>query len=743
MTDYDFFNLNDKEFEILVNDLLSLHFNTRIERFKSGKDGGVDGRFFKTKDEIIIQTKHWLKSGISSLINYTKKTELTRVKKIHPKRYIFVTSLQLSRTNKSKIKSTFDPYILSESDIFGQEDLNDLIRKFPEIEKTHYKLWLASTNVIQLILNSGIIGRSGFALEKIQTDSSKYVISDNHTKSLEKLEKLHSIIITGVPGIGKTTLADQLSLNYAGQGFEFVFITDIREAEDLFRVGKKQLFYYDDFLGRNFLLALERNQDSKVVNFIKRISKDSKKRFILTSRTNILNQGKRLSDLFEIEKVDRNEFEVQISFLTDLEKAKILYNHIWFGALSDEYFDELVTEKRYLKIIRHKNFNPRIISFITDNYKISSIDKGDYWQYVQNTLDKPKDIWSNAIEIQTDDECRHVLIGVVIYGTSIEEKDLFEFINRLRNNYSLISNSKTNESLVKLLVGALLNRNLIYGVRYDLFNPSIADYIIATYLTDYRYIAKIISCLNSSQPLSNLKSLYTSKSITFDFYKKCLTEVFMNLKITNDQNLQSIFCIELIILLINSKIAPNGFNALIESQINHFIEETLQPDNYDHLSLLEYATENEWIKDEEQLLSHVCEYLEHEYLDWDCLIKVSDILRLIDQEEKLKDLLKKCVDSELSDNLKDMVIEQGLYSDLYTSDYIDATDLYDFIEEQLAQVNVDFNQEEISSIADSFDFDYVIDYNIKTSSREGDEYEYHRSRDSNNDQDISDLFERN
>ena len=38
---YDFSQLNDKEFEILVNDLLSVHFGTKIERFKSGKDKGV------------------------------------------------------------------------------------------------------------------------------------------------------------------------------------------------------------------------------------------------------------------------------------------------------------------------------------------------------------------------------------------------------------------------------------------------------------------------------------------------------------------------------------------------------------------------------------------------------------------------------------------------------------------------------------------------------------------------------
>ncbi|MND91178.1 hypothetical protein D3C80_832900 [compost metagenome] len=62
MADYDFHTLNDKDFEELVVDLLSAEFDKRIERFKVGKDGGVDGRFFNIDGgEQIIQCKHWIK----------------------------------------------------------------------------------------------------------------------------------------------------------------------------------------------------------------------------------------------------------------------------------------------------------------------------------------------------------------------------------------------------------------------------------------------------------------------------------------------------------------------------------------------------------------------------------------------------------------------------------------------------------------------------------------------------------
>lgn len=50
MSSYDFSSLNDKEFESLCSDLLTCHLGERVERFKPGRDGGVDGRFFLRTD---------------------------------------------------------------------------------------------------------------------------------------------------------------------------------------------------------------------------------------------------------------------------------------------------------------------------------------------------------------------------------------------------------------------------------------------------------------------------------------------------------------------------------------------------------------------------------------------------------------------------------------------------------------------------------------------------------------------
>ena len=69
VSDYDFSRLNDKEFEVFCTDLLSAREGVRFERFKPGRDAGVDGRFFRSEgDEWILQCKHWISTPLVKLV---------------------------------------------------------------------------------------------------------------------------------------------------------------------------------------------------------------------------------------------------------------------------------------------------------------------------------------------------------------------------------------------------------------------------------------------------------------------------------------------------------------------------------------------------------------------------------------------------------------------------------------------------------------------------------------------------
>src|SRR5690606_23234322 len=233
-----------REFETLGASIIEKVYNLKVETFKSGRDGGVDGRFWiGDKKEGIIQCKHYLSTPYPQLISKLKKEELAKVKKLNPSNYIFITSKNLSRNNKNEILSLFEPYIQNESDIWGYEDLNLFLSKKEnqDIVERNYKLWITSTSVLDILINNAIKGRSQFTIREIEEKSYRYVVTENHNKGFKILEENNVVILTGEPGIGKTTLADNLSILYTAKGYEFCDIEEnITEAESLYRENEKK-----------------------------------------------------------------------------------------------------------------------------------------------------------------------------------------------------------------------------------------------------------------------------------------------------------------------------------------------------------------------------------------------------------------------------------------------------------------------------------------------------------------------
>lgn len=531
MRNYDFRCLNDKDFEILVCDLLSAESGVRFERFKQGQDSGIDGRYFSSSNNLtILQCKHWVRSTVSKLTYALKSKERPKAVKLAPERYILATSLELSPANKKAIKDAMSPFIARESDIYGSEDINDLLGKHEEIERKHYKLWLSGTKVLQSIFHSAILGRSDFALDEILSKNSRYVTTKVHEIAEKKLEKSNVVIITGEPGVGKTTLAEQLCIKYVKNEFQLVVIGDkIEEAEAVFSNDKLQIFYFDDFLGRNYLSALNRHEDTHIVSFIKRISKDKTKRFVLTSRTNVLNQGKRLTDTFYIAKLERNELEVRIDSLKPYEKAELLYNHVWFAELEINYVEAILTNKRYRDIIEHKNFNPRLISFITDPQRLTNIPAEKYWDYIQSKLNNPADIWEHTYESQLDHFSRAIVLIVVLNGGKIYETKLREAYYRFIEHPIAANSSGINdfEQNIRTLTGSLLNRNIEsnQNASLTLFNPSVADYVINRVKSDSYLIERLALAISSENTIKNLEALAEESLFGSKVVVKCLVSL--------------------------------------------------------------------------------------------------------------------------------------------------------------------------------------------------------------------------
>ena len=579
MVDYDFSTLNDKEFEALCIDLLSAKLNKQFTRFKAGRDGGIDGRYFSSNGSIeIIQCKHYLKSGFDTLLHTLKNIEQPKVNKLSPQKYYVVTSVPLNPANKTKIRALFTSYMPNDDYVIGQEQLNILLGRHPDIEKRYFKLWLSSVNVLNTILNNAIVGRSDYFINKIKAKSGLYVFSDIVSKAAKIIKEKSTVIIEGEPGIGKSTLAEMLILMGIKSGYKIYKIENaINEAEKIFSISdeEKQLFYFDDFLGSNYLTAIENHKDSHIVNFIERISKSKNKKFILTSRTNIIQRAKSLSDIFNNAKTNQNEYIMSVTQLSEMNKAKILYNHIWYSKLPEDYIDQLYEDRRYLKIIQHKNFNPRIIEFITDISRLSGISANQYWANIEEKLNNPAEIWANTFDNQSNDYIRALVILIVFSNGKITERELITSYNKISERITKTETQNTDfSSSMKIAVNYFINRSIESSTKetsYSLFNPSITDFILKRYYSDTTLLFNVLLALRSTQSISVISNASLADSLDKKVIEKIIKKLFNALDV-NDYGYE--FSFDFIICLIYHLQKNDATDQI--SKIQTFIKYVLQ-----------------------------------------------------------------------------------------------------------------------------------------------------------------------
>jgi hypothetical protein len=152
---YDFSNLSHRDFEGLARDLVGRELNLRFEAFPEGPDAGMDGRHARADGAVILQAKHYQRSGFSALKSKMVK-ERKSIERLAPVRYILVTSASLTPKKKDELSSIIGPALGTVGDIFGLDDLNDLLRKYPDIEKAHQKLWVQSTPILQTVITEAV-----------------------------------------------------------------------------------------------------------------------------------------------------------------------------------------------------------------------------------------------------------------------------------------------------------------------------------------------------------------------------------------------------------------------------------------------------------------------------------------------------------------------------------------------------------------------------------------------------------
>lgn len=518
MNNYNFNILSWEEFEEFTKDLLTADMGVEFESFANGPDAGVDLRYSSSKDErdIVIQCKHY-KSPSSLMTNLRKERKKIDKMTPKPKRYILSLNLDLKENRINEIVTLFAPYLKNSSDILRPKQLNSMLSRHEDVERRHYKLWLSSTNVLRTILSSRVKNYTNLIEQEIEDTLKLYSPTPSFGEAMNTLKENGFIIISGQPGVGKTTLANVMSYYLLGDGDfkELIALPqDIHEAVEMMsrNPDKKQLFVFDDFLGSNYLdQKLSRHEDSvfrTLINHIQRLKKN--KALIMTTREYILHQAQQSADVFMDVDFERAEYIVNLSDYNVMIKAKILYNHIASSDIPEGHLRYFIDKKIYRVITKHKAYSPRLVGSVNKQRLWEGRTPEAFCDKLIDLFDNPWSLYEDVFENKIGQIERDVLLVMMSIGKSILFEHLHRAVVSFNERYMEIHLKKAIDVLDGTFLRTTKSRD--DKVIVSFLNPTIEDFLLHYYSTHHYTLQRLA---RSAVYLNQIVSLFAfNKSST-------------------------------------------------------------------------------------------------------------------------------------------------------------------------------------------------------------------------------------
>ena len=451
------------------------------------------------KKTVVIQCKRY---ADANTLTAALKKELPKLRKLQPQRYVVATSASLTVAQKTKLVTLCKPWLKTEADIYARKDLNALLREYPQIESRHFKLWLQSTTVLETIFRSKIINQSHFKKQDIEALVKRYVVNASFTEAENILEKNRFVVISGIPGIGKSTLAYILAYTWLSRKdyTEFIYISaSIDEGYEQFKDGIRQVFLFDDFLGQSFQdRKLGRNEDRRIIDFIRQVHKSKDKILLFTTREYILREVQLQHDLLNEPDIEFAKCLIDLSTYTKLIKAKILYNHLYFSGLPPKHLQAFALKKNYQPIINHRNYSPRIIEIAIRQELNLAQTSAAFVKKIIQALDNPFKIWETPFTDQITDASRILLTIVFTMGTPATFDDVREacvkFFEHHSNRYTVTFTTALFHKCLKELENSFLVSEKDYRNTHTLRfqNPSVQDFLLHYYKTNTDQLVPIL-----------------------------------------------------------------------------------------------------------------------------------------------------------------------------------------------------------------------------------------------------------
>lgn len=166
--------------------------------FDSARERGLD----------VVQCKHFARSTFAQLHRAAKEErQHLEVMSPQPTRYRFVTSQRLTLGQAEKIAKALFPWIRDLQDVWDGNEVDRLLGENDAVVRRDVKLWLATGSALTALLHAGTHHRSHALIAEVADALPRYVQTQSFFEAQALLRKTGTCLITGEPGIGKTTLA--------------------------------------------------------------------------------------------------------------------------------------------------------------------------------------------------------------------------------------------------------------------------------------------------------------------------------------------------------------------------------------------------------------------------------------------------------------------------------------------------------------------------------------------------------
>lgn len=482
-------NLNDMEFEALCKDIMERMLGVSLRRFGPGRDHGVDLTDDVSTKSIVVQVKHYRNSTTEQLVR-SLKNELPKVIELAPKQYYICCSRELSADNINALYQHFQAYMESDRHIVTLIEIDDFLKQEAnkDILEKHFKLWLDDTGLLEDIFGNGLFIDCEVLLDDIEEQQKLFVQTRAFDQALKALENRQILCIVGNPGVGKTITSKMLVLHYAALGYQVRYTSDVSDLGTLKHSisrdpDKKEIILLDDCFGQAYF-EMRSEQSTALIHLIKYVKRHSNKVLILNSRVTIFQEAQqRQQELAR--SLDRDDFKVfllDINNLSDVEKAKIFYNHLSFSEIPDEYLAEIRSNQRYKSIVSHRNYSPRIIEFVCFPRRYRTIAPQHFCDFIVKHLDNPREMWADEYDNRLEQVDRVLLQTIYsLTATWIDIETVRHCFQRRIENIASID--KTNDPFGRSL--RRLNSGFVKIVDQkgekglSVYNPSVNDFITA------------------------------------------------------------------------------------------------------------------------------------------------------------------------------------------------------------------------------------------------------------------------